>query len=526
MNKTNKKVILLIMDGWGIAPAWGGNAIEMAQTPNVDSFWRKYPHTELKAAEGAVGLPKHEMGNSEVGHLNLGCGQIVYQNLTGINTTIVDQTFFQNKALLDACDHAIKNDSYLHLFGLLSDGGIHSHIDHLFALMKMAKDKGVTKVLIHVITDGRDTDPMKAYTFINELKNKIVEIGVGKIVSVMGRYYAMDRDKHWDRIKLTYDCLIKGVAQVAETPEKAIGENYRQNRTDEFIVPTIIQTKKDPYHPISSNDALIFFNFRAERAKQIIDSIIDPNFKKFEKKKIDNFYFAVFSYLEEYSNNVFVRPVFQLSHNNTPLAKVISDAGLSQFHIAETEKYAHVTFFFNGGSETQLPKEDHYLIHSPNVATFDLKPKMAANEITNKVLEIASRYDFIVCNFANPDMVGHTGNIKATIKACEVVDECVGKIVNKVVSNDTVIMVTADHGNAEQMINPVDGEPYTEHTINPVPFILCSNDPNLAKPLRLASSEHGLILSDVAPTILDILGINKPQEMTGISLITKEGGEA
>jgi 2,3-bisphosphoglycerate-independent phosphoglycerate mutase len=515
----DKKVILLIMDGWGLAPAWGGNAIEMSETPNIDNCWRKFPHTQLKAAEESVGLPRHEMGNSEVGHLNLGCGQIVYQNLTGINTTISDKSFFSNKVLLDACDHAIKNNSYMHLFGLVSDGGIHSHVNHLYALLKLAKDKGVKNVLIHVITDGRDTDPMKSYSYISLLKEKIKELGIGKIASVMGRYFAMDRDKHWDRIQLAYDCLIKGAAPVSGTVEKAIADNYRQNHTDEFIVPTIIQTKTDLFHPVSNNDSLIFFNFRADRARQIIDTIINPKFKAFDRKKIDNLYFATFCFLEEYTNNSAIRPVFDLTNNNTSLAKVVSDAGLNQLHIAETEKYAHVTFFFNGGKETLYPKEDHVLVKSPRVPTFDMKPEMSAYEIRDKVLSVVDKYNLIVCNFANADMVGHTGDIKATIRACETVDKCVGEIVNKALKKDVIVLITADHGNAEQMINLENGEPYTEHTINPVPFILCANDPALARPLRVASIDHGLALSDVTPTVLALLNIDQPKEMSGVSLI-------
>ena len=517
-----EKVILLIMDGWGLAPAWGGNAIEMAQTPNIDNFWRKFPHCELKAAEESVGLPRHEMGNSEVGHLNLGCGQIVYQNLTGINSTISDGSFFSNKVLLNACDHVNKNQSNLHLFGLTSDGGIHSHINHLFALMDLAKKQNVKNVFIHLITDGRDTDPMKTYIFISQIKSKISELGLGKIVTIGGRYFAMDRDKHWDRIKLAYDCIIKGVAPICETPEIATAENYRQNHTDEFITPTVIQTKKEPYLGVNNNDAMIFFNFRADRARQIINSIIRPDFKAFSQKNLTNLYFATFSFLEEYNNNPLIQPVFHLSHVDYSLAKVLSEAKLSQFHIAETEKYAHVTFFFNGGKEDYQPLEEHFMINSPRVATYDLMPEMSAHEIKNKVLSILTSYDFIVCNFANADMVGHTGNTKATIKACEMVDSCVGEITNKALGKDITVLITADHGNAEQMINPETSGPWTEHTTNPVPFILCSNNPELQRPLRTATSSHGLILSDVSPTILNLLNVPQPSEMTGVSLIQKE----
>jgi 2,3-bisphosphoglycerate-independent phosphoglycerate mutase len=518
---TDKKIILIIMDGWGLAPAWGGNAIEMAQTTNIDALWRKFPHTQLGAAQEAVGLPVHEMGNSEVGHLNIGCGQIAFQNLTGISETITDGKFFTNPILLDACDNVKKNNSSLHILGLVSDGGIHSHIDHLYALLKLAHDQGIDNVYIHAITDGRDTDPMKAYIYLNNLKNKIAEIGVGQIVSIMGRYYAMDRDKHWDRIKKAYDCIVDGIAPISESPEKAIAENYRQNHTDEFIQPTIIQTKEKPFHGIKDNDSLIFFNFRADRARQITDAIIETKFKGFDRKKINNLRFVTFSFLEEYVNNSAIKPAFQLRDIKFPLARVLSEAGLSQYHIAETEKYAHVTFFFNGGKETLYPGEDHFLINSPKVPTFDLKPEMSAHEITEKVLHEYHKYDFTVLNFANADMVGHTGNIKAIIKACEVVDKCVNNIVMNALKNNTIVMITADHGNAEQKLDPITGETSTDHTTNRVPFILCANSTELQRPLRSTGGKFGLVLSDIAPTILDIFDVPKPDEMTGTSLIIK-----
>lgn len=512
-----KKVVLIILDGWGLAPAWGGNAIEMAETPHLDEFWRKFPRTTLKAAEEAVGLPIHEMGNSEVGHLNIGCGQIAYQNLTGISQTITDGTFFKNQTLLATCEHVKKNNSTLHLLGLVSDGGIHSHVDHLYALLKLAKDNNVSKVNIHVITDGRDTDPMKAYTYLNNLKIEIEKIGVGKIVSICGRYWAMDRDKHWDRTQKAYDAFFKGIAPSVDSSEKAIADNYRQNKTDEFILPTLIQ-KEGENNSISSNDGLIFFNFRSDRTRQIIDSVVSPSFNKFSRKKIENLYFASFSFLEEYLRNPLIKQVFELRNINHSLASVLSENKLSQLHIAETEKYAHVTFFFNGGIETLFPGEDHFLVNSPKVPTFDLKPEMSALEIKNHVLAKFMDYDFTVCNFANADMVGHTGDIKATIRACEMVDKCLGEIIQAILSKDCVAIITADHGNAEQMLNPANGEPYTEHTTNPVPFILCANNPVLQRQLR---ADVNLKLSDIAPTILDIFGIAKPEEMTGQSILNK-----
>ena len=517
-----RNVVLIILDGWGIAPAWGGNAVEMAETPKLDNLWKKYPHLELKAAEEAVGLPHHEPGNSEVGHLNIGSGQIVYQNLPGITATIKNGSFFKNEALIGATEHVKKNNSNLHLLGLVSDGGVHSFNGHLYALLQLVKNQNVSKVYIHMITDGRDTDPMKALSYLSELDKKIKEIGIGKVETVMGRYWAMDRDKHYDRTEKAYDVLTQGIGSMADTAERAISESYRQNKTDEFINPTSIQDDQHPFVPISDNDAVIFFNYRAERARQLTQSFTDKNFNKFPRRKVaKNLYFATFAFLEEYIENPEIKTVFHLHLINNPLAKVISDAGLKQFHIAETEKYAHVTFFFNGSNENPFPGETRVLVQSPRVATFDLKPEMSAREVTSKVIENFSKFAFTVCNFANADMVGHTGNIKSTIRACEKVDECIGQIVKAVVEKNGIAIVTADHGNAEQMLNPNTGEPYTEHTIDKVPFILCSNDEKLLRPLRNNGSEHGLILSDIAPTIIEIMGLQKPSEMTGVSLLEK-----
>lgn len=516
-----RKVVLMILDGWGLAPAWGGNAIEMAETPNIDNLWKKFPHTQLLASQEAVGLPHHEPGNSEVGHLNIGCGQIVYQNLPGITATIEDGSFFQNQALIDAVNHAKKNGSNLHLLGLVSDGGIHSYNAHLYALLKLAKDQGINKVYIHMITDGRDTDPMKALSYLEELEAKTKEIGVGQVESIAGRYWAMDRDKHYDRTMKTYDILTSGIGPMSESAQKAISENYRQNKTDEFILPTVISNNEKPFVPIADNDALVFFNYRAERTRQLTEAFTDPNFKGFSRRKnIKNLYFATFAFLDEYTKNPNIKVVFHRRDISEPLAKVISDANLTQLHIAETEKYAHVTFFFNGSKEEPFPGEKRILVQSPKVATFDLKPEMSAPDVANKVLSNFNNFDLTVCNFANPDMVGHTGNIKATIRACEKIDELVGKITAEVLSKNAIVIITADHGNAEQMLNPNTGESYTEHTANPVPFILCSNEPNLQQPLR-ENGEHSLILSDISPTILDIFGLQKPKEMTGISLLRK-----
>lgn len=515
-----KKVVLVILDGWGMAPAWGGNAIEMSETPNFDSFWRKYPHRELKAAEEAVGLPRHESGNSEVGHLNIGSGQIVYQNLPGITATIRDGSFFKNEILLGAFEHIKENNSNLHLLGLVSDGGIHSYNGHLYALLDLAKRQNTKNVFIHMITDGRDTDPMQSLSYLSELEDQIKKFGVGRVESVMGRYFAMDRDKHWDRTQKAYDVLTQGIGPAALSPEKAISQNFRQNRTDEFILPTAIDSPEQPFVPIKDNDALIFFNFRAERTRQLTEALIEPNFKNFPRKReVKNLYFATFAYLDEYANNPKIKPVFPRHDISEPLAKIISDSHLKQLHIAETEKYAHVTFFFDGGHEKPYPGEDWVLVPSPRVATYDLKPEMSADEVAAKTVAKIAAYDFIVCNFANADMVGHTGNIKATIKACEKLDELIGKIVIEGLKRKAVVIITADHGNAEQKLNPNTGENFTEHTANPVPFILCTDDPGLLRPLRAAANGDALKLSDIAPTILEIMGLPKPKQMSGRSLL-------
>lgn len=514
-----RKVMLIVLDGWGMAPAWGGNAVESAETFNFDGFWRKYPHTTLKAAEEAVGLPRHEPGNSEVGHLNLGCGQIVRQNLPGITETIEDGSFFKNPVLLDAIKHAKDKKSNLHLIGLVSDGGVHSHINHLFALLDLIKNQDFDRVYIHMITDGRDTDPMKALSLLSLLEEKIKTIGIGRVESVMGRFYAMDRDNRWDRIKLSYNALTLGTGNKASSPEKAISESYRQGQYDEFIVPTVIESEENKFVPIQDQDSVILFNFRADRTRELTESFILGKFNNFDQRKfLPNLYFATFAYHEEYEEKLPVQVVFRKTFSLSPLAKILAEKGLKQFHIAETEKYAHVTYFFNGGKENAFEKEDRLLIPSPKVETYDLKPEMSAKQITDEVLKKQKDYDFVIVNFANPDMVGHTGNNRAAVKACEFVDSCLGRIVKEAIQDKTII-ITADHGNAEQMINPNSGEPHTEHTTNPVPFILISEDPALQNPLKQDPKNQVLALSDIAPTILKIMNLEKPAEMTGQSLV-------
>lgn len=515
---TRNRCMLIIMDGWGYAPAWGGNAVELAETPNIDNFWRRYPHQVLKASQEAVGLPRHEPGNSEVGHLNLGSGQIVRQNLPGITKIIEDGTFMKNQVLLDAIDNAKKNNSKIHIMGLLSDGGIHSHIDHLFAILDLIKKSQFKDVFIHAFTDGRDTDPMKALSFSSLLNEKIKKIGFGRTESVSGRYFAMDRDNRWDRLEKTYDLLTSSIGLKAENIEKAISENYRQGRYDEFIEPTIIENSENPFVPIKDNDSVIFFNFRADRAKELTWAFVKKDFHEFHRKRVlKNIYFASFAFHEEYEEQLPIKVVFRPTNGINPIAHVLSENSLKQYHIAETEKYAHITYFFNGGHEAPYPGEVRKVVFSPKVATYDLKPEMSALEAKDNIIKNIGGYDFIVANFANPDMVGHTGNLKATIKACEVVDKCLGPIVDEGLKKDYIIMVTADHGNAEQMINPNTGEPHTEHTTSPVPFILISNQTEFQNPLKDFGIDN--ILACVSPTILKAMKLEIPKEMTGKSLI-------
>lgn len=513
-----RKIALIILDGWGLAPAWGGNAISMAETPNMDRLWKEYPHTQLLAAEEAVGLPKLEPGNSEVGHLNIGSGQIVYQSLPGINAVIADGSFFKNEVLLSAVENSKKDNSNLHLIGLVSDGGIHSYNGHLYALLELAKKQNLENVFIHMITDGRDTEPMSALSYLDKLNEKIKEIGVGVITSIAGRYYAMDRDNHWDRTEAYYDLLTSSIGERYETAEKAIAESYRKDKSDEFIQPVMISNDKNPFISIKNGDSVIFFNFRSERTRQITEAFIQDDFSKFHrKKKVDDIYFTTFAYLEEYTKNPKIKIVFHEREIKHPLAEILSEKGLKQFHIAETEKYAHVTFFFNGGREEPFLGEERTLIPSPRIATYDLKPEMSAKAVAKKVISSFNNFDFTVCNFANLDMVGHTGKIKAVVKAAEEVDACLGKIIEAAGKSKITVIITADHGNAEEMINPKNNEPYTEHTTNPVPFILCSDEPALKKSLK----ENGkMALKDIAPTILKLMEINSvPAEMTGVSLV-------
>ena len=491
-------LLLAILDGWGHTNKKIGNAIYYAKTPNIDGYMRKYPNTFLKTSGMAVGLPPGQMGNSEVGHINIGAGRIVYQDSMRILKSIEDGSFFENAVLREAMKKAKK--SKLHLIGLIGNGGVHSMMEHLYALLKMAKINSLNDVAIHCFIDGRDTPPKSGIEHTKELQNKIKEIGIGKIASIVGRYYSMDRDKRWKRTKMAYDMLVDGKGRKAKDAIEAIKMAYKNRETDEFIKPTIIT---EDY--IRNEDVVIFFNFRPDRARQLSHAFIDENFDKFERKKIKIHFVALTEYFDGI-NAAFKKEVIK----NT-FGEVISKHGLKQLRIAETEKYAHVTFFFNGGREEPFENEDRCLIPSPKVATYDLKPEMSAYELTDELIRRIKmkKYDVIIVNYANPDMVGHTGIWNAAIKAVETVDECIGRVVDEILEHNGVAIITADHGNAEEMLDE-NGNPKTAHTTNPVPFIIIG-----AGKLKLRQGNLG----DIAPTMLEFLKIEKPKEMTGNSLI-------
>ncbi|WP_234122568.1 2,3-bisphosphoglycerate-independent phosphoglycerate mutase [Clostridium hydrogenum] len=507
-----KPVMLMILDGFGLTNKADGNAIAAANKPNFDKCYNNYPHTELGASGLSVGLPDGQMGNSEVGHLNIGAGRIIYQSLTKITKAIQDGDFLKNAALNKAVDNALKNDSTLHLMGLLSPGGVHSHIDHLKGLLELAKEKGVKKVFVHAFLDGRDVPPSSAKEYIEDIESYMAEIGVGKIASVSGRYYAMDRDQRWERVQLAYNAIVLGKGEFAESALEALNKSYHDNKTDEFVLPTVITEGGKPLTEVKNNDSVIFFNFRPDRAREITRAINDKVFDGFERETLK----LTFVSMTEYDVTLEgVDVAFGPETITNTYGEYISKKGLNQLRIAETEKYAHVTFFFNGGVEEPNKNEDRALIASPKVATYDLQPEMSAYLVTEELLKRLSedKYDAVVLNFANPDMVGHTGVFEAAKKAIEAVDECLGKVIDKVLSLDGTVFITADHGNAEQMIDYSTGDPMTAHTTDPVPFVYVSNH-SKGKELR-----DGGVLADIAPTLLAELGLEKPSEMTGTSLI-------
>ncbi len=507
----NKLTALIILDGFGINTRSEGNAIQAANKPNLDSFFQKYPNTVIHTSGMDVGLPKGQMGNSEVGHTNIGAGRIVYQELTRITKSIEDGDFFEKKEFLDAVENCKANQSGLHLYGLLSDGGVHSHNTHLYALIDLAKKKGLKDVYVHCFFDGRDVPPDSGLGFVKELEARLEQTGVGRIASVMGRYYAMDRDNRWERVVQAYEAMVLGKGLSAASGSEAVEKSYAREEFDEFIKPTVIMEGGKPVATIGANDSVIFFNFRPDRAREITRTFVDPEFTGFERPK--GFFPLHYVCMTQYDKTLpNVSVAFKPESLTNTFGEYISRHGLRQLRIAETEKYAHVTFFFNGGVEAMYEGEDRALIPSPKVATYDLKPEMSAYEVTEEVLKrIDSKvYDVIVLNFANCDMVGHTGFFDAAKAAVEAVDECVGRIVKAIQAQDGVALITADHGNAEQMIDEESGGPFTAHTTNVVPLIGIGIGNRQLKEGRLA---------DLAPTMLELLGLEKPSEMTGESLL-------
>jgi len=500
-----KPLAIIIMDGFGISPVVEGNAVARADKPNLDRFWKNYPTTTLAASGLAVGLPRGQMGNSEVGHLNIGGGRIVYQDYTRISLAVEEGTFAGNEVLRQAMQKA--KGARLHLIGLLSDGGVHSHNTHLYALLEMARKKGLENVYVHAVLDGRDVPPRSALTYLQELEEKLQQIGTGKVATVSGRYYTMDRDKRWDRVEKAYRCLTDGEGLRAATARDAVENSYMRGENDEFLLPTLVDEKG----LVQDKDSIIFFNFRPDRAREITRAFVDKDFQGFVPKPIRVFYTC----MTQYDAALKVPIAFPAQNLDDTLGQVICEAGLQQLRIAETEKYAHVTYFFNGGKEEPNPGEDRCLIPSPKVATYDLMPEMSALLVRDEVMaQIDSgKYDLIVLNFANPDMVGHTGIFEAAVKAVEVVDGCVGAVVDEILKKGGCVLLTADHGNAEKMIDLASGQPHTAHTTNPVPFTLIINDSH-----EYSLREDG-ILADIAPTTLQLLHIPQPKAMGGKSLI-------
>ena len=512
---SKKPVVLMVLDGYGLNDRTEGNAIALANTPVMDKLMKECPFVKGNASGLAVGLPDGQMGNSEVGHMNIGAGRIIYQDLTRITKDIEDGTFYNNETRLKAMENCKKNDSDLHLWGLLSDGGVHSHITHLYGLLEMAKRRGLTKVYVHAFLDGRDTPPASGKDYIEQLEAKMKEIGVGKVASLSGRYYAMDRDNNWDRVQKAYDSLVAGEGVMAENAVKAMEDSYANGVTDEFVLPTVITENGKPVSLVKPNDSVIFFNFRPDRAREITRAFCDDKFTGFERK--GGFLPLTYVCFKDYDESIPNKLVaFKKEEIKNTLGEYLAKNGKKQLRLAETEKYAHVTFFFNGGIETPNIDEARILVNSPKVATYDLQPEMSAPEVGVDLVDAikSDKYDVIIINFANPDMVGHTGVIPAAIKAVEKIDELVGRAVDAVKDVDGVLFICADHGNAEKMIDYETGEPHTAHTTNPVPFILVNYD----KGVKL---REGGCLADIAPTLLEIMGLPQPAEMTGKSLIVR-----
>ncbi len=509
-----KPICLMILDGWGLSDQNEGNAIRLAKTPNMDNYCRIYPNTRLSASGESVGLPEGQMGNSEVGHLNIGAGRVVYQEFTRINKEIRDGDFFNNKVLIDAINNVKRNNSCLHLMGLVSDGGVHSHIKHLKALIDLAVSHGIKDLFIHAFLDGRDVPPRSAIPFLDEVDDYLKKKGTGQIATVSGRYYSMDRDNRWDRVEKSYNMLVYRKGKKFETAAEVVKASYSNNIDDEFVVPSIVDLKDNEKAAIKSKDSVIFFNFRPDRARQLTRAFISDDFKEFGRGP--NPPEVYFTCMTQYDRSFNVPIAFPPQEIKNTLGEVISKNNLKQLRIAETEKYAHVTFFFNGGIEKPFKGEDRILIPSPKIATYDLKPEMSAFEVTDTVIsKIKSKiYDVIILNYANPDMVGHTGHLDAAIKAVETVDKCVGEVVKELINNGGLALITADHGNAEEMINPVDKRVITAHSLSMVPFVICDSK------IKFKDYDDNFKLSGIAPTILDLLEIKKPGEMTGVSLLS------
>ena len=510
-----KPTVLMILDGYGLRNNPRGNAIKKANTPVMDQLIRESPFVEGEASGLAVGLPEGQMGNSEVGHLNIGAGRIVYQDLTKITKSISDGDFFENKALLAACENVKVNHSSLHLYGLVSDGGVHSHTEHIYGLLELAKRQNIEKVFVHCFLDGRDTPPASGKKFVAQLEAKMIELGVGCVATVMGRYYAMDRDNRWERVEQAYNALVKGEGIKITSPTEGIQTSYDHGKTDEFVLPMLVERGGKPLATIKENDSIIFFNFRPDRAREITRAFCDDVFTHFSRgPRIPLTYVCFTDYDITIENKLVAFPKDEITNT---LGEYLAEQGKTQARIAETEKYAHVTFFFNGGIEEPNVNETRILVDSPQVPTYDLQPEMSAFEVSDKLVEAieSKHYDVVIINFANPDMVGHTGVEKAAIQAIEAVDICVGRAVEAVKQVNGQLFVCADHGNAEQMIEDDTTEPFTAHTTNPVPFILVNADPTYT--LRTGGT-----LADIAPTLLELMGMEQPKEMTGKSLLIKK----
>lgn len=504
---------MIILDGWGINPNPEANAVEQANLPFYKSALQNFPHCEIMTSGEYVGLPDGQMGNSEVGHLNIGAGRVVYQELLRINKAIRDRTLFKNSRLVSLMESARENRKSLHFIGLVSDGGVHSHIEHLLGLLEMAKEKNLSNVFVHVFLDGRDTPPKSGSGYIRQLEEFMARIKTGKIATVSGRYYAMDRDRRWDRVQKAWDAMVSGKGNYASTAQEAIEKSYRENKTDEFLLPTVILENGQPVGPVRDGDGILFFNFRADRARELTLAFTGEDFSRFPVEHRPRL--GGFATMTQYDETFKLPVLFPPYSLTNLLGEIISRQGMKQLRIAETEKYAHVTYFFNGGRETVYPGEERILIPSPReVATYDEKPQMSAPEVTeNLIREIKNgKFGFIVLNLANPDMVGHTGSLPAAILAAETVDQCLQTIVQAVQKKGGTVLITADHGNLEQMVDYKTGQPHTAHTTNPVPFILISKKKYLLR-------EKG-VLADIAPTILEMMGIPQPKEMTGQSLIS------